>query len=88
MPSGSAAQLRQRRCSGIGTLVGVARELELFFLRVEDLQEQQPDELPDALRVAIDAGVLAHDVLDGLDDGGEVRHSGSVVSGQAELLAA
>jgi hypothetical protein len=67
-PVAPAQVLRDR------ALVGVARELEFFFLRVEDFQEQQPGELRDALGVAIDAAVLAHDVLDGLDDGGKIGH--------------
>jgi hypothetical protein len=72
---GSAAQLRQRMSSGWG-FVGVAGEFQLFFERVKHLEEQQPGELADALGVAIDAAVLAHDVLDGFDDGGEVGHEG------------
>ena len=59
---------------GDGALVVVARQLQLFFQRVKHLQKQQPGELADALGVAIDAAVLAHDVLDGFDDGGEVGH--------------
>jgi hypothetical protein len=55
-------------------LVVVAGEFELFFERIKHLEEQQPGELADALGVAIDARVLAHDVLDGFDDGGEVGH--------------
>src|SRR5690606_11472668 len=49
-------------------------ELPLLFLVVEDLQENQPDHLADALSVTIDANILAHDVLYGFDQGGE-RHS-------------
>ena len=49
----------------------VARaDLVLLFFIVENLQEQHPDELRDALRVAVHARVLAHDVLDGFDQGG------------------
>ena len=59
---------------GHGALVVVAGEFEFFFQRVKHLEEQQPGELADALGVAIDAAVLAHDVLDGFDDGGEVGH--------------
>lgn len=54
---------------GDGAGVVVAREFKLFFQRVKDFQEQQPGELADALGVAIDAAVLAHDVLDGFDEG-------------------
>ncbi len=55
---------------GDGAGVVVAGELHLFFQRVKHLEEQQPGELRDALGVAIDAAVLAHHVLDGLDDAG------------------
>jgi hypothetical protein len=37
----------------------------LLILIVDDFQEEHPAELGDALGVAINAGVLAHDVLDG-----------------------
>jgi len=55
-------------------LVGVVQDFELGFLIVEDFQEEQPGELGNALRVAIDAGILAHDVLDGFDEGGADGH--------------
>ena len=44
----------------------------LLFLKIWDDRERElePDELADALRVAIDAHVLSHDVLNGLDRGG------------------
>ena len=42
-------------------------QLELLVLVVDDLEEEHPAELGDALGVAIDADVLAHDVLDGFD---------------------
>jgi hypothetical protein len=45
-------------------------QLELGFLVVEDLEEEQPAKLRQTLCVAIDAGVLAQDVLDGFDEGG------------------
>jgi hypothetical protein len=54
--------------------IGVAHQFELGFLVVENLQEQQPGQLRDPLRVAVDAGVLAHDVLHGLDEGGADCH--------------
>ncbi len=59
---------------GDGAFVVVAGEFEFFFQRVKHLEEQQPGELADALGVAIHARVLAHDVLDGFDDGGEGGH--------------
>jgi hypothetical protein len=39
----------------------------LLVLVVDDFEEKHPAELGDALGIAIDAGVLAHDVLDGFD---------------------
>src|SRR3546814_11196235 len=51
----------------------VVEQLPLAFAVVVDLQEQHPDQLANALRVAVDADVLAHDVLDGFD-GGADRH--------------
>jgi hypothetical protein len=41
-----------------------------LFALVENFEEQHPGELADALGVAIDTVVFAHDVLDGLDGGG------------------
>ena len=64
-PAGPAETARQRR------LVTGHGELPLLFLVVEDLQENQPDQLADALGVAIDADILAHDVLNGFDQGGQ-----------------
>ena len=54
--------------------VGVAREFKLFFEGIKHFEKQQPGELTDALGVAIDAAVLAHDVLNGFDGAGEVGH--------------
>ena len=67
-PGGPAQVLRERR------LVVVAEEFEFLFAVVEDLQEEHPAELLEALRVAVGAGVLAHDVLDGFDEVGDVGH--------------
>ena len=60
--------LRQRR------LVVVAEELQLLLAVVEDLEEEHPAELLEALRIAVGAGVLAHDVLNGFDEIGDVGH--------------
>ena len=59
---------------GDGRAVAVVHQFELGFLVVEDLEEEQPAELRQALGVAVDAGVLAHDVLDGFDEGGADCH--------------
>ena len=48
--------------------VVVFEEFQLSFAVVEDLEEEHPAELTDALSVTIDAGVLAHDVLNGFDE--------------------
>jgi hypothetical protein len=69
-PVAPAQMLGQRR------FVVVAQHFQFGFLVVEDFQEQQPGELGDALGVAVHAGVLAHDVLDGFDETGADGHSG------------
>ena len=50
-----------------GRAVAVLHQLQLLVLVVDDLEEEHPAELGDALGVAIDADVLAHDVLDRFD---------------------
>jgi hypothetical protein len=60
-PCAPLQRLRNRR------LVLPGDELELLVLVIDDLQEEQPAQLGNALRVTVDAGVLAHDVLDGFD---------------------
>ena len=54
-----------------GRAVVVLHQLQLLVLVVDDLEEEHPAELGDALGVAIDADVLAHDVLNGFDGGAE-----------------
>ena len=56
---------------GNGRAVVVVEQLVLGFLVVVDLEEEHPDQLADALGVAIDADILAHDVLDGFDGGAD-----------------
>ena len=51
--------------------VVAAQEFEFLVLIVDDLQEEHPAQLADALCIAIDAGILAHDVLDGFDGGAD-----------------
>ena len=46
-------------------------QFQFLVLIVDDLEEEHPAQLADALGVAVDAGVLAHDVLDGLDEGAD-----------------
>ena len=48
--------------------VVILLKLQLLFLGVEHFQKQQPGELAEALGIAVDTGVLAHDVLNGFDD--------------------
>ena len=86
-PVAPAQRLGDRRA------VVVVEQLVLGFLVVVDLEEEHPDELADALRVAIDADILAHDVLDGFDEGGEGHdRSGLTIvaerCGGAEIAAA
>ena len=64
-PVSPARLLRQWRA------IIVARACELLLLGVENLEEQNLHKLKDALGLAIDADVFAHDVLDGFDGGGK-----------------
>ena len=50
-----------------GRAVAVLHQFQFLVLVVDDLEEEHPAELGDALGVAIDADVLAHDVLNGFD---------------------
>ena len=55
-----------------GRAVAVLHQLKLLILVVDDLEKEHPAQLRDALGIAIDAAVLAHDVLyrfDGLTNG-------------------
>jgi len=56
--------------------VVVAQDFHLLFAVVEDLQEEHPAELSEALGITIDTSVFAHDVLDGFDEVGDVGHGG------------
>jgi len=56
---------------GDGRLVVVVHQLPFQLAVIEDLEEQQPDQLTNALGVAIDADIFAHDVLDGFDGGAD-----------------
>jgi hypothetical protein len=49
----------------------VLHQVQLLILVVDDFQEEHPAQLADALRIAIDAGILAHDVLNGFNDGAD-----------------
>lgn len=53
---------------GDGAAVVILLKLQLLFLCVEHFQKQQPGELAETLGIAVDTGVLAHDVLNGFDD--------------------
>ena len=64
---------------GDGGAVAVVEKLVFLLLVVEDLEKDHPDHLRDALGVAVDAGVLAHDVLHGFDRGAD-GHGNSEVS--------
>ena len=57
--------LRDRRA------VVILQKLQLLVLIIDDLQEKHPAELADALGVAVNASVLAHDVLYGFDKGAD-----------------
>ena len=60
-PGAPLEALRDRRA------VVVLHQLQFLILVVDDLEEEHPAELGDALGVAVDADVLAHDVLNGFD---------------------
>ena len=55
-------------------LVVIAQEFEFLFTVVEDFEKEHPAKLFEALGIAVGAGVLAHDVLDGFDEVGNVGH--------------
>ena len=44
-------------------LIVILLQFQRLFLGVEDFQKQQPGELAEALRIAVHAGVFAHNVL-------------------------
>ena len=44
-----------------GLVVGVV-DLPIFFLAVVDFEKEHPCDLFDSLGIAVDAGVVAHDV--------------------------
>ena len=58
---------------GQGRPVGGVVVFPFFFALVEHLEEKHPGELPEALGIAIDTIVFAHDVLDGFDGAAEVH---------------
>ena len=60
-PGAPLVFLRNRRA------IAVLHQLKLLILVIDDLEEKHPAELGDALGIAIDTDILAHDVLDGLD---------------------
>ena len=64
--------------------VAVLEKFELLVLVVDDLEEEHPAQLADTLRIAIDACVLAHDVLNGFDEGTD-RHLLSDLLVESEL---
>ena len=69
--------------------VVVARELHFGVLIVDDLEEEHPAELGDALGVAVDARVLPHDVLDrfyGVANGHETLSGGLSVELSLEFV--
>ena len=46
-----------------GRMIAILHQVELLVLVVDDFEEKHPAQLRDSLGIAIDAGVLAHDVL-------------------------
>ena len=62
-PAAPPILLRDRRA------IAVPGQFEFLILIVDDLEEEHPAQLADALGVAIDADVLTHNVLNGFDCG-------------------
>ncbi len=60
---------------GQGGLVVVFEKFQFGFAVVEYFKKEHPDHLADALGVAVDAHIFAHNVLDGFDDAGYVAHA-------------
>ena len=56
-----------------GRTVAVLHHLQFSVLVIDDLEEEHPTELGDALGVAIDADILAHNVLNGFDGGSHIH---------------
>ena len=54
---------------GGGVAIPSLHEFQFLVLVVDDFEEEHPAQLRDALGVAVDADILAHDVLDGFDGG-------------------
>ncbi len=61
-----------------GRGVVVAQQLQFLVLIVDDLEKEQPAQLADALGIAVYAAVLAHEVLNGFDEGTYRHGSGGV----------
>ena len=61
-----------------------AGQLQLLVLVVDDLEEEHPAELRQTLCIAINASVLAHDVLDGFD--GSADAHGRFISDFSNLI--
>ena len=57
----------------------VAHQHQFLILIVDNLEEEHPAQLTDTLGVAVDTGVLAHDVLDGFDEGADGHGSGGLL---------
>ena len=54
-------------------LVVFIDDCPVFFFVAVDFEEEQPGHLLNALRIAVDAGIGTHDVLDGFDEGVEAH---------------
>ncbi len=67
-------------------MVVVFEQFQFGFAVVENLEEEHPHQLADALGVAIDAGRPAHDVLDGFDDAAYIAHADSFVISKDSVL--
>ena len=68
MPSGVGGPVAPLQAPGDRRAIVVAERFQFLVLIVDDLEEEHPAELTDALGVPIDAHILAHDVLNGFDE--------------------
>ena len=88
--AGEALGVR-RPCAPLAALgerrgVALPRQFQVQILIVDDLEKEHPAKLPDALGVAVHAGVLAHDVLNGFDEGADGHGlSGLLIEGGLKL---
>ena len=68
-PCAPAQMIRERG------FIFVFQQLKLILPVIEYLQKEHPDKLTDALGIAVNADILAHDILNGFNDAGNIAHA-------------